>query len=75
MPPLAGVPSGRRGSRPLERTGFVAEDFEVVIELDRLAAAGDDPFMSGDWGAAVEDDQLGRAQRDTHLPADQPGRD
>jgi hypothetical protein len=53
----------------------VADDLKVMIQHDRSPAASDNPLMTSDLLAAVEDHDLGRAQRDPHLPADQASGD
>lgn len=57
------LPGACKCCRAGERAGLVPEDLEVVIQLDRLASAGDHAFVPGDFNAPVEDDDLGSAER------------
>ncbi len=58
-----------------EGAGFGFEDFEIVVQLDRLTGPGGDPLMPGDHGAAIEHHDLGGPQRYPDPPADETGRD
>ena len=69
---VAGVGEGGGAA---ESAGLVLEDLEVVIELDGLPVAFDDPLMPGHDLPAVEYDELRRAQRDAEFAADEPDRD
>jgi hypothetical protein len=53
----------------------VTEDLEVVVQVDRLPTAGDNPLVPGDLLAPVEHDDLGCPKRDSHSAADQSGGD
>jgi hypothetical protein len=41
-----------------QRTWFAEKDFEVVVEVDTGGALGHRPFMAGDLGLAVVDDEV-----------------
>lgn len=64
----AGVACGGQRGGALQRARLVAEDFKVVIQLDRLTTTGDDPLMPRHCDPAVEHDQFGGAEGDADLP-------
>lgn len=70
-----GFPRPGQGGGTGESSGFGFEDFEIVVQLDRLSGPGGDPLMPGDHCAAIKHHHLGRPQRDPDPPADEPGRD
>ena len=70
-----GFPRPGQGSGSRECAGFGSEDFQVVVQLDRLPALGSDPLMPGDHGASVEHHDLGCPQGHPDLPSDEPCRD
>jgi hypothetical protein len=64
-----------QSARPWQRTGFGAQYFQVVIEIETLTAPGHDPLMASDHRPPVEDHHFRRPQRHPQLPADEKCRD
>lgn len=68
-------PAARAWSRAVAPgTRFADQGLQVVVELKAGRAAGDEPFVPGDFLSAVVDHQLGGVQHDAHGPSDQADR-
>lgn len=60
-------------SRPLAGAARLGpEDLQIMVQLDRLAALGNDPRMPGGHGTAVEHHDLRRPQGHPDFPAVEP---